>query len=308
MHICAHRQRSEGNRSATYACCVTGSAPEHERTGLTAAAQPLVDGRAAAAFFDLDKTVLARSAGLAFARPFYRGGLLGRADVLRSAYTQFVFSVSGADAKQTEAMRRYLSTLVIGWDVDTVTRIVTDALDHVIDPIVHAEAVDLIDEHRQAGRDIVIISASGTEVVEPIGQRLGADLSIGSRMEVLDGRFTGEISRYTHGEAKAEVMRDLAQEHGWNLSECFAYSDSSTDLPMLEAVGHPHAVNPDATLRRIAVERGWPVLEFRRPVTMPRRVNVDKRTGGALLGVAVLVSIAFVAYHAIGKRRLNPVA
>jgi HAD superfamily hydrolase (TIGR01490 family) len=287
---------------------VTGTVQQPDSTGLAAAAQPLIDGHPAAAFFDLDKTVLARSAGLAFARPFYRGGLLGRADVLRSAYTQFVFSVSGADAKQTEAMRRYLSTLVIGWDVETVKRIVADALDHVIDPIVHAEAVDLIDEHRAAGRDIVIISASGAEVVEPIGERLGADLTIGSRMEVLDGRFTGEISRYTHGEAKAEAMRNLADERNWDLSECFAYSDSSTDLPMLEAVGHPHAVNPDTALRRIAVERGWPVLDFRRPVTMPRRVNVDKRTGGALLGVAVLVSIAFVAYHAIGRRRLDVVA
>jgi HAD superfamily hydrolase (TIGR01490 family) len=261
--------------------------------------------RTEAAFFDLDKTVLARSAGLAFARPFYRGGLLGRTDVVRSAYVQFVFSLAGADAKQTESMRRYLSSLVTGWDVETVKSIVEQTLESVIDPIVHAEAVDLMDEHREANRDIVIISASGTEVVEPIGSRLGADVTIGSRMEVRDGLFTGEISLYAHGEAKAEAMQRLAAERGYDLARCHAYSDSSTDLPMLEAVGHPHAVNPDSTLRRIALERGWPILDWRRPVAMPRRVpHVDKRTGGALIGAAVVVGIAWFAYHAT-RRRLS---
>ena len=259
--------------------------------------------RREAAFFDLDKTVLARSAGLAFARPFYRGGLMRRSDVLRSAYAQFIFSVSSADARQTEALRRYLSRLVTGWDVTTVQQIINDTLDHVIDPIVHAEAVELMAQHRDAGRDIVIISASGTEVVAPIGARLGADITIGSTLEVRDGKYTGEIAHYTHGQGKAEVMRLLASERGYDLHASYAYSDSSTDIPMLEAVGHPAAVNPDSTLRRVAEDRAWPVLEFRRPITMPSRLpSIDKRTGTAVVATAVVVGAAWLAYHALRRR------
>ena len=262
---------------------------------------------ASAAFFDLDKTVLARSSGLAFARPFYRGGLLGRADVLRSAYAQFVFSVAGADDKQTENMRRYLSSLVSGWDVETVSRIVNETLDEVIDPIVHAEAIDLIDSHRAAGRDIIIISASGTDVVEPIGRRLGADLTVGTTMEVVDGKFTGNITNYAHGETKAAVMRQLAAERGYDLNQCFAYSDSSTDIPMLTTVGHPFAVNPDATLRKMCEAQGWPILEFKRPVAMPSRVpRVDGRTGAAV-GVAIAIGAVWFAVHSVRSRRI-PVA
>lgn len=262
-----------------------------------------------AAFFDLDKTVLARSSGLAFARPFYRGGLLGRADVLRSAYSQFVFSLAGADEKQTENMRRYLSQLVTGWDVDTVKRIVGETLEQVIDPIVHAEAVDLIDMHKSQGHDIIIISASGTEVVEPIAHRLGADFIVGTTMEIIDGKFTGEISHYAHGAQKVEAMQQLAAEHGYDLSQCYAYSDSSTDIPMLEAVGHPHAVNPDSTLRKLATSRQWPILEFKRPVTMPRRIpNVDAKTGVALVGTAVVVGALWFAYHSISRRRITAAA
>lgn len=259
--------------------------------------------RREAAFFDLDKTVLARSAGLAFARPFYRGGLMRRADVLRSAYAQFIFTISGADARQTEAMRRYLSRLVTGWDVTTVRHIINETLDHVIDPIVHAEAIELMAQHRDAGRDIVIISASGTEVVAPIGARLGADITIGSTLEVRDGKYTGEIAHYTHGHGKAEAMQMLARERGYDLSASYAYSDSSTDLPMLEAVGHPFVVNPDSTLRRIAQQRLWPILEFRRPITMPSRLPaLDKRTGTAVMATAVVVGAAWLGYHALRRR------
>lgn len=262
-----------------------------------------------AAFFDLDKTVLARSAGLAFARPFYRGGLLGRADVLRSAYSQFVFSLAGADEKQTENMRRYLSQLVTGWDVDTVKRIVSETLEQVIDPIVHAEAVELIDMHKSQGHDIIIISASGTEVVEPIAHRLGADFIVGTTMEIVDGKFTGEISHYAHGAQKAEAMQRLAAEHGYDLNDCYAYSDSSTDIPMLEAVGHPNAVNPDTALRKLAASRQWPILEFKRPVTMPRRIpKVDAKTGAALVGTAVVVGALWFAYHSLARRRVTAIS
>jgi HAD superfamily hydrolase (TIGR01490 family) len=222
-----------------------------------------------AAFFDLDKTILAKSSSLAFARPFYKGGLLGRSDVLKSAYAQFSYVASGADHDQLEYMRRYMSDLVSGWDVEQVRSIVSETLDEIIDPMVYEEAVDLIEEHREAGREVIIISSSGTEIVEPIGERLGVDRALGTQVEIVDGKYTGEILFYAYGEGKAEAMRALAEEHGYDLAESYAYTDSATDLPMLEAVGHPVCVNPDAPLRAIARERDWPVVDFARPVAMP---------------------------------------
>jgi HAD superfamily hydrolase (TIGR01490 family) len=244
-----------------------------------------------AAFFDLDKTILAKSSSFAFARPFYKEGLIGRADVIRSAYAQFVFLASGADHDQMETMRAYMSQLVTGWDVLKVKGIVGDTLDEVVDPMVYQEAVDLIDEHKALGRDVIIISSSGTDIVEPIGERLGADLAIGTQVAIEDGAYTGEILFYAYGEGKAEAMRSLAEERGYDLAECYAYSDSQTDLPMLEAVGHPVAVNPDSELRRIATERGWPVVDFARPVAMreqrTRRSAVAAGAGVALASVAL---------------------
>ncbi|HET8971597.1 MAG TPA: HAD-IB family hydrolase [Candidatus Nanopelagicales bacterium] len=221
-----------------------------------------------AAFFDLDKTILAKSSSLAFARPFYREGLIGRGDVLRSAYAQFAFLVSGADHDQMEKMRAYLSALAAGWEVAQVRRIVAQTLDEIIDPVVYEEAADLIAEHRAAGRAVIIISSSGTEIVEAIGERLGVDRAIGTQLQVVDGRYTGQVLFYAYGIGKADAMRALAEQDGYDLASSYAYSDSMTDLPMLETVGHPYAVNPDASLRRLAIERDWPVLDFARPVAM----------------------------------------
>jgi HAD superfamily hydrolase (TIGR01490 family) len=224
-----------------------------------------------AAFFDLDKTVLARSSTLAFSRPFYKGGLINRRAVVRSAYAQFVYLVGGADHDQMEKLRSHLSRLVTNWDVNVVKDIVAEALHNVVAPLVYAEAVTLINEHRSAGRDIVIVSTSGQEVVEPIGKMLGVDLVIATRMAVERGRYTGEITFYSYGENKVAAIRELSHSRKYDLARCYAYSDSITDLPLLEAVGHPYAVNPDRALRRAAAERGWPVLRFSRPVVMSKR-------------------------------------
>lgn len=258
----------------------------------------------AAAFFDLDKTILAKSSALAFARPFYRGGLIGRSDVIRSAYAQFIFLASGADHDQMETMRRYMSSLVTGWDVAKVREIVAETIDDIIDPAIYDEAVALIEGHRAAGRDIVIISSSGTEVVEPIGARLGADIAVGTQLAVDDGKYTGEILFYAYGEAKADAVRDLAQERGYDLGACYAYTDSVTDLPMLDAVGHPTAVNPDSELRRIASERGWPIVDFDKPVSMRSRMPIEKRQAVAAGAAAAAVSAAALglAWYARHRR------
>jgi HAD superfamily hydrolase (TIGR01490 family) len=221
-----------------------------------------------AAFFDLDKTIIAKSSTLAFSKPFQAGGLISRKALLRSVYTQFVYVLGGADHDQMEKMRQMMSELVTGWDVSTVREIVADTLHNIVDPLVYDEAVQLIEQHHAEGRDVVIVSASGTEVVEPIGELLGADHVIATRMEVEEGRYTGTIAFYAYAEGKAEAMRELAADKGYDLARCYAYSDSMTDEPMLAAVGHPYAVNPDKELRRIAKERDWPILVFTKPVAL----------------------------------------
>ncbi|GLP66089.1 morphological differentiation-associated protein [Streptomyces sp. TUS-ST3] len=244
-----------------------------------------------AAFFDLDKTVIAKSSTLTFSKSFYQGGLINRRAALRTAYAQFVFLVGGMDHDQMERTREYLSALVRGWNVQQVKEIVAETLHDLIDPIIYDEAASLIEEHHTAGRDVVIVSTSGAEVVEPIGELLGADRVVATRMVVgEDGCFTGEVEYYAYGPTKAEAVQELAESEGYDLERCYAYSDSATDLPMLQAVGHPHAVNPDRTLRKEALARGWPILDFHRPVRLKQR----------LPGFAVPPRPALVAVAAIG--------
>lgn len=221
-----------------------------------------------AAFFDLDKTVIATSSASAFSRPFYAGGLISRRAVLRSAYAHFMFMVGGADADQTERMRAHLSALATGWDVAQVSQIIDETLHDLIDPYVYSEAIQLITEHHAAGRDVVIVSASGLELVIPIAAAVGADHVIATRMQIADGRYTGEIDFYAYGENKATAIQELAQQRGYDLENSYAYSDSITDAPMLGVVGHSFAVNPDRNLRRLAEENGWGTLTFYRPVAL----------------------------------------
>jgi HAD superfamily hydrolase (TIGR01490 family) len=251
-----------------------------------------------AAFFDLDKTVIAKSSTLAFGRPFFQGGLINRRAVLKGAYAQFVFSLAGADADQMERMRSRITAMTTGWDVEVVHDIVRETLHDIVEPLVYAEAADLIEEHRAAGREIVIVSTSGADMVEPIGEMLGVDRVVATRMVTRDGRYTGEIDFYAYGENKAVAVRQVAAEMGYDLADCWAYSDSATDVPMLEAVGHPTAVNPDRGLRRVAGERGWPVLTFSRPVALRSRFSGQRApmVTGAAMGVGA--AVAGLAWYA----------
>lgn len=261
-----------------------------------------------AAFFDLDKTIIARSSLFAFSRPFLAGGLITRRAVVRNAYAHFLFQVGGADHDQIERTREYLTALVAGWDVQQVRDIVAETLEQQIVPVVYREATELIEHHHRAGRDVVIVSASGSEVVEPIGTLLGADHVIATRIVVDHGVYTGALDFYAYGENKAVAVRELAAQRGYDLSSSFAYSDSVTDLPLLEAVGHPHAVNPDRPLRREAALRGWPVLDFTQPMSLrdrlprltPPRRSV-KVASGALAGGVVAAALTYL----VTRRRVQ---
>ncbi len=198
-----------------------------------------------AAFFDLDKTIIAKSSTLAFSKPFFNQGLLNRRAVLKSSYAQFIYLLSGADHDQMDRMRAHMTNMCTGWDVEQVKSIVNETLHDIVTPLVFAEAADLIAAHKLCGRDVVVVSASGEEIVAPIARALGATHAMATRMVVEDGKYTGEIAFYCYGEGKVQAIRELAAREGYPLEHCYAYSDSITDLPMLEAVGHPSVVNPD---------------------------------------------------------------
>ncbi|WP_371725679.1 HAD-IB family hydrolase [Mycobacterium sp. DBP42] len=256
------------------------------------------DGRPVrtAAFFDLDKTVIAKSSTLAFSKPFFDQGLLNRRTVLKSTYAQFLFLMSGADHDQMDRMRSYITNMCTGWDVEQVKSIVGETLHDIVDPLVFAEAAELIADHKLCGRDVVVVSASGEEIVAPIARALGATHAMATRMVVEEGRYTGEIAFYCYGEGKVAAIRALAAREGYALDHCYAYSDSITDIPMLESVGHPTAVNPDRGLRKEAASRSWPVLTFTRPVSLRNRIPAPS---GAAVATTAAVGISALAAGAL---------
>ncbi|MCA1837734.1 MAG: HAD-IB family hydrolase, partial [Actinobacteria bacterium] len=241
---------------------------------------------------------------LAFGRPFFQSGLINRRAVLKSAYAQFVFASSGADADQVERIRAHLTSLCAGWDVRQVRSIVEETLHDIVDPLVYAEAAELIAEHKAQGHDVVIISASGEEIVTPIAEMIGATDSVGTRMVAVDGRYTGEIDFYCYGQHKATAIKQLAAERNYDLNTCHAYSDSVTDLPMLEAVGHPTVVNPDRALRAVATERGWPILTFTKPVSLRSRLHAPSGTTVAVTAIGLgAIATAGATWYGIHRRR-----
>jgi HAD superfamily hydrolase (TIGR01490 family) len=250
---------------------------------------PLPSPPTSAAFFDLDKTIIAGSSALAFSRPFRRQGLLSRRAVLRSGYAQLLIMLAGADAATMDALRRRITALCTGWEVAQVNAVVAETLHEIVEPLVYAEATELIAEHKANGDEVVVLSASGLEVVEPIAALVGADRCLATRMTVRGGRYTGGIELYLYGEQKAQAARDVAAARGYRMADCRAYSDSITDLPLLEAVGHPTAVNPDRALRRVAQERGWPILTFAVPVALRPRIRPTAvAAAGVGLGAVLL--------------------
>ena len=225
-----------------------------------------------AAFFDLDKTIVARSSPLALGRSFFKEGLISRSWLIKSLYAQLMFHLMGADESKMQKMQQESARLTEGWEADKVRRVVAEVLEEVISPLIYAEALDVVHDHRAAGRLICIVSSSPEEIVEPLAAMIQVDRFIASKPRIMDGKYTGELDFYAYGPHKGEAIKALGEREGIDLAGSFAYSDSITDLPMLEVVGNPVVVNPDKELRKVAEERGWPIEMFRNPVSLRDRL------------------------------------
>jgi HAD superfamily hydrolase (TIGR01490 family) len=253
----------------------------------------------AAAFFDLDKTIIAKSSTLAFTRPMFRAGLLSGSTLAKAGIAQAYYQAFGADHDQLERVKEELSAMTRGWQREEIEAVVTETVNEVVTPLVYAEALAIMEKHRGAGRRVVVISASPEEIVRPLCRHLGIDDVIATRAAVdEEGRYTGELELYAYGSGKAEAMREMAEAEGLDLERSYAYSDSITDLPMLEAVGHPVVVNPDAALLAVAEEREWPIRRFESAVTMRDKLPTIATSGAVATGIA-----AILAYWALKGRR-----
>lgn len=234
----------------------------------------------------------------------YRAGLVSRTQLMRSAYAQLVFVLLGADSKRMDRAKRAILELTRGWEQGQLEDLVREVVIGIIDPFVYQEALDLMAEHRAAGRQIYIVSTAPEEVVHPIAQHVGVRDVVATRAEVADGRYTGKLAFYCFGQAKADAIRSLAKRARIDLAASYAYSDSATDIPMLDAVGHPVAANPSRELRKEAELRGWPVVDFKRPVPLiPRGATPTPRTGALMAGAVASVATLIAAWLYLRARR-----
>ncbi len=254
-----------------------------------------------AAFFDLDKTVIAKSSTLAFRKPFYKAGFLGRRTLMKLGVAQLFYVLFGADEDTLERARDQMVQLTAGWHRVEIEQLVEETLDEVADPLVYAEALTLIDEHKRNGREVYLVSASPVEIVRPIGRHIGVTKIIATRVKTdTAGFFLPEIDRYAMGPGKAEAIEEVAEREDIDLGASYAYSDSTTDLPMMEVVGHPVAVNPETKLRRIAEEREWPILEFQRQVSVQSPL---RRRAPLISGASIAVTALGAVAVAVLRRR-----
>jgi HAD superfamily hydrolase (TIGR01490 family) len=249
-----------------------------------------------AAFFDLDRTLMAGSSAYEFARASYRNGLLSRRQLAAGAWANLKFRLRGSTDAATDELREQIAAAIEGVRVRDLQRLGPDVLAGVL-PRVYPQMLRVAWEHQDAGRRIYICTAAAHELAEVLALVLGFDGGIGARSEVHDGVYTGRPhGPFTYREGKAQAIRELAVRDGIDLAASWAYSDSESDLPMLRAVGHPVAVNPDATLARIAREEGWEVLRFER---LGRRLAL----AGTLLAATAAGGVGSLA---LARRRPSP--
>jgi HAD superfamily hydrolase (TIGR01490 family) len=236
----------------------------------------------AAAFFDLDKTLIAGSSGMPFARVASRHGIVSRRQLASWGVEHLRYRLRGTTEERTAEVLKQARELIAGVPARELERMNPEVMAAIL-PRVYPQMLEEVHAHQDAGRATFIVSAAGNGVVEPLAQVLGMDGGIGTRYEVdADGAFTGRFDGpFVYGPGKVEAMRAFAALHDIELAESYAYSDSLSDLPMLEAVGHPVVVNPDPGLAAIAKREGWQAMRFER---LGRRLAIGVT---ALLAAAV---------------------
>lgn len=239
---------------------------------------------AAAAFFDLDKTLMEGSSAFHFARASYKAGQLSRKQLARDIRDNIRFRLHGSTDEATTALRERVYESIAGKRVVDLARLTPDILAGIL-PRVYPQMLDVAWRHQDAGRPTYIVTAASQEIAELLAHVLVFDGGIGARSEVREGVYTGRPEGpFTYREGKAEAIRQVASENGFDLTESWAYSDSESDLPMLRAVGHPVAVNPDSALESVAREEGWEIMRFDR---LHRRLRLGAAGAAvALLGVS----------------------
>lgn len=254
----------------------------------TVSTDPGVDPSTVLAVFDLDKTIIDTSASMAYRKPLAERGLITTTDMLRMLVMLGNYMISGHDDNSMNTTRDTLVSMVRGRSHDDLADVAHGALQDVIVPFIYSEARTLIDRHHALGHRVAIITASARVLVTPVADELGADHLIATELAVDDdGLFTGDVPFFCKGPAKVEGLRQLADRQGYDLTASYAYSDSATDLPLLEAVGHPTVINPDRALRREATARDWPVARFARTEPL---VSLPENTG-AIAGTSAAVAL-----------------
>jgi HAD superfamily hydrolase (TIGR01490 family) len=243
-----------------------------------------------AAFFDLDRTLMSGSSAYYFGKAAYREGLRPWHRLLSDATNTIIFRAFGASDEKSEAVRDAILESVAGKPAADLHRMAPGVIEEIL-PHIRPEAQALLDMHEAAGRDVYIVSASPVEIVGELARSLGIAGGLGTVSEIADGMYTGRLDGpFLYGEGKAIKIRQLADERGYDLQSCYSYSDSGSDLPMMQLVGNPVAVNPDRALQAVAHRRGWPVVEFnvtgkrRRRTVLSGGLGLVAGVGGYLAG------------------------
>lgn len=237
-----------------------------------------------AAFFDLDRTLISGSSAFTLAIQARKVGLVPTRQFVRDAGGALAFKLFGASDDTSDEVKKRILGAVVGQRQVDLMGLNSEILPRLIERV-RPEAKRLLERHGRAGRDTYIVSAAPQEIVEPLAHALGMTGGIGTRSVVENGVYTGELDGpFCYGVGKVEAMQSLARWQNYDLSQSYAYSDSASDLPMLEAVGHPVAVNPDSKLERHARRSGWPIVIFSQ-----RTKSVIRRTlsGVATVGIGL---------------------
>jgi HAD superfamily hydrolase (TIGR01490 family) len=270
------------------------------RAGAAAAAAaqvehpPPVPDPSAAAFFDVDNTIMRGASIYHFARGLAARKMFGPRDMAAMMWGQLAFRLHGAEnTEHIESARQAALAFVAGHRVQDIVALGEEIYDDTMADRIWSGARELTQRHLEAGQRVWLVTATPVELANILARRLGLTGALGTVAESVDGVYTGRlVGGLLHGEAKAAAIRALARREQLDLARSSAYSDSANDLPMLSLVGHPSAVNPDAGLRDYAREHDWPVHDFRsgRRVTMialPVAAGAGVVAGGMAAGLAV---------------------